>query len=192
MDAMLASPMLLPAPATHHTVPATRLTRDARCFDSCPRQPVEYAWGVVSHLMGVKNSDELRAVHGEMQSAVIQTTTKLSQSAAVYKALEAVAANADGLDDAQRRIVESSLASMKLSGVGLEGEAKEAFNANRMKLAELSTTFSNNLLDATKAYSLMLTDPAQVAGLPQSALSLAASRAVEAGEEGARSRRSTS
>merc|ERR1719238_2024582 len=54
-----------------------------------------------------------------------------------------------------------------------------------MKLAELSTAFSNNLMDATKAYSLVLTKPEQVEGLPPSALALAASRAVDAGEEGA-------
>ena len=53
---------------------------------------------------------------------------------------------------------------MQLSGVGLEGEAKEQFNGNQMKLAELSTAFSNNLLDATKAYSMLITEPAQVSG----------------------------
>lgn len=148
--------------------------------------PVEYSWGVVGHLMGVKNSDELRAVHGEMQPSVIQTTTKLSQSPAVYAALEAVAKNgATALDAAQKRIVDASLAAMKLSGVGLEGEQKDAFNKNRMELAELSTKFSNHLLDATKAYSLTLTDKADVDGLPPSALALAATRAAEDGADGA-------
>lgn len=143
--------------------------------------PVEYAWGVVGHLMGVKNSDDLRTAHGEMQPEVIRATTKLSQSAAVFKAMEAVAENPD-LDAVQRRVVEASLASMRLSGVGLEGEVKEQFNKNRMRLADLSTQFSNNVLDATKVYSLVLTEAEQVAGLPPSALALAASRAVEAGE----------
>ena len=148
--------------------------------------PVEYSWGVVGHLMGVKNSDELRSAHGEMQGQVVQTTTKLSQSAAVFAALEAVASdNGASLDGAQRRIVDASLKAMRLSGVALEGTQKEAFNANKMQLAELSTTFSNQLLDATKAYSLMLSDKTDVEGLPPSALSLAASRAVEAGEAGA-------
>ena len=101
--------------------------------------PVEYSWGVVGHLMGVKNSDELRAAHGEMQPEVVKVTTKLSQSAAVYAALETVYAKSSGsvespnaLDPAQLRIVEASLKAMKLSGVGLTGEAKEKFNANRM------------------------------------------------------------
>ena len=82
--------------------------------------PVEYAWGVVGHLMGVKNSDELRAAHGEMQGEVIKTTTKMSQSAAIFKALEVVAKDST-LDAAQKRIVASSLKGMRLSGVALEG-----------------------------------------------------------------------
>ena len=149
--------------------------------------PVEYSWGVVGHLMGVKNSDELRAAHGECQPDVIKTTTKLSQSATIYQALEKVLHFEEAtLDPAQKRIVEASLKSMRLSGVALEGEAKESFNANRMKLADLSTQFSNNLLDATKAFSLTLTEKSEVEGLPPSALALAASRAAEQeGSEGA-------
>jgi len=141
--------------------------------------PVEYAWGVVGHLMGVKNSDELRTAHEEMQPAVVQTTTKLGQSAAVYKAVEALSQKSDEFDEAQRRILDASLASMRQSGVALEGEAKEKFNANRMQLAELSSKFGNNVLDATKAFSLTLTDPKQVDGLPDSARALLASRAGE-------------
>jgi len=147
--------------------------------------PVEYSWGVVNHLMGVKNSDDLRSAHGEMQGEVIKKTTKLGQSLAVYKALEAIAKDEAALEPAQRRIVAASLASMKLGGVGLEGDAKETFNTNRLRLGELSTDFSNNLMDATKAFSLTLSEASQVEGLPPSALALAASRAVEAGEESA-------
>lgn len=147
--------------------------------------PVDFSWGIVNHLMGVKNSDELRAAHGEMQSEVIKSTTKLSQSVAVFDALVALEKEAAALEPAQRRIVANSLAGMKLSGVGLKGEAKETFNKNRLRLGELSTTFSNNLLDATKAFSLVLRDKEQVKGLPPSALALAASRAAQAGEAGA-------
>jgi oligopeptidase A len=147
--------------------------------------PVEYAWGVVGHLMGVQNSDALRTAHAEMQGDVIKATAKLSQSSTVFKAIQAVAAGDEELAPAQRRVLENSLTSMRLSGVGLEGEAKEAFNAHRVALAELSTKFSNNVLDATKAYSLLVTERAQVEGLPDSTLALLASRAEEAGEAGA-------
>ena len=77
----------------------------------------------------------LRAAHGEMQPKVVQTTTKLSQSAAVYAAVEHVLSSAGALDESQRRILQSSLQGMKLSGVALVGEQKKAFNANRMALA---------------------------------------------------------
>jgi len=144
--------------------------------------PLGYAWGVVGHLMGVDNSDELREVHTAMQPAVIAASTKLSQSATVYKALETVnaasKAGSESLDEAQARILDSSLMSMKLSGVGLEGAEKERFNAIRLELGDLSTQYSNNVLDATKAYSLTLTDKAEVEGLPPSALELAAQRAA--------------
>ena len=115
----------------------------------------------------------------------MQTTTKLSQSAAVYAAVEHVLSSAGALDESQRRILQSSLQGMKLSGVALEGSAKEQFNANRMELAELSTKFSNNVLDATKAWSMVVTDASQVDGLPPSAKALLASRAAADGADGA-------
>ena len=153
---------------------------------------IEYAWGTVGHLTGVMNSDELRAAHQAIQPAVVAATTKVSQSAVIYKATqEAAAADADGgsLDEAQRRVLAASLRSMQLSGVGLEGKAKERFNANRVKLSELSTAYSNNVLDATKAFSLVITDSAEVEGLPPSARAAAAQAATKAaraetGEEG--------
>mmetsp|Transcript_25285 Transcript_25285/g.43129 ORF Transcript_25285/g.43129 Transcript_25285/m.43129 type:complete len:779 (+) Transcript_25285:85-2421(+) len=144
--------------------------------------PVEYAWGVVSHLTGVLNSDELRQVHQEMQPDVVRATTKISQSTALYEALKQVDDRSSGgsdsaLDEAQQRVVTSSLNGMKLSGVGLQGADKKKFNENKVRLSELSTTFGNNVLDATKAYGLTLTSAEDVAGLPPSALALCAQMA---------------
>ena len=68
--------------------------------------------------------------------------------------------------------------SMRLGGVALEGDAKEQYNANQVRLSELSTQFSNNVLDATKAFELVLTDAADVAGLPPSARAAAAEKAL--------------
>lgn len=56
-------------------------------------------------------------------------------------------------------------------------QTKEEFNKIQLELAELGTNFSNNVLDATKAFSLTLTDKADVEGLPESALALAAQSA---------------
>ncbi|MBW2279358.1 MAG: M3 family metallopeptidase [Deltaproteobacteria bacterium] len=146
-----------------------------------------FSWGTVGHLMGVKNSDALRAAHEACQPDVVKLSMRLAQSEPLFRALEELRAGSewDRLDAAQHRIVESLLRDARLSGVALEGEARERFNAIQLELAELSTRFSNHVLDATKAFAVTLTTPEEVAGLPQSLLELSAQGARQAGDEGA-------
>jgi oligopeptidase A len=148
---------------------------------------LRWSWGIVGHLMGVKNSPELREAYEEVQPLLVQFVNRLGQSKTIYEAFKQIRAGADwdSLDPAQQRIVESSMREAELSGVGLEGDAKARFNQIQQALAELSTKFSNNVLDATKGFSLTLTDPKEVEGLPPSLLALAAQAAREDGAEGA-------
>ncbi len=146
-----------------------------------------WSWGIVSHLMGVKNSPELREAYEAVQPQVVQFSNKLSQSQPFYKAFKALHESNDWsrLEPAQQRIVEAAIRNAELSGVGLSGEKRERFNEIQMELAELSTKFSNHVLDATKAFSMTLSSIDEVDGLPPSLLSLAAQAARAAGEEGA-------
>ena len=146
-----------------------------------------WSWGIVSHLMSVQNSAQLREAYETMQPKVVEFGNKLSQSKPIYQAFKALrnSENWDGLDNAQKRIVEAAIKDAELSGVGLEGEKKEQFNAIQLELAQLSTQFSNHVLDATKAFKLKLTTPEEVDGLPESLLSLAAQAARGEGEESA-------
>ncbi len=146
-----------------------------------------WSWGVLGHLMGVKNSPELREAYETVQPQVIQFTNKFSQSQPIYKAFKALREGNDwsSLEPAQQRIVETAIRRAELSGVGLEGEKRDRFNAIQLELAELSTKFSNHVLDATKAFSMTLTSKDEVDGLPPSLTSLAAQAARAAGEEGA-------
>jgi oligopeptidase A len=140
---------------------------------------LSYAWGVAGHLNGVKNGDELRAAYEENQPKIVQSMSKFQQSKPLYDALSAiekkwggssVAGEHDSFEESQKkRAVEQSLRSMTLGGVGLEGLAKERFNEIKMRLAQLSTTFSNNILDETKSYGLTIEDPSVVKDVPQSA-----------------------
>ncbi|KAF4036478.1 Peptidase family M3 [Phytophthora infestans] len=140
-------------------------------------------WGIVGHLMSVRNSEELRAVHDKLQQLVIKTVTEASQSKTLYDAYLAVRESDEWseLELAQQRIIDLSLRSATLSGVGLEGEEKEKFNKLKLRAAELSTKFSSNLLDATKAYSITITDTNEVEGLPPSLLQMFAQSARDEG-----------
>lgn len=141
----------------------------------------------MGHLMGVKNSPELRTAHATVQPNIVQFINKLNQSKAIYQAFKQLRNSDewDNLDSAQQRIVNTALRDAELSGVGLEGEDRDRFNTIQLELAELSTKFSNHVLDATKAFSLTLTTPEEIAGLPPSLLSLAAQAARSSGSENA-------
>jgi oligopeptidase A len=141
-------------------------------------------WGTVGHLMGVKNSPPLRRSHDEVQAEVVAFSVRVGQSRPFYLALKQMRDGGDfsSLDTAQQRIVRALVREAELSGVGLAGDTQERFNQIQAELAECSTRFTNNVLDATKAFSLVLRTPDEVEGLPPSLLQLAAQSAREAGE----------
>ncbi len=146
-----------------------------------------WSWGIVGHLMGVKNSPELRDAYETVQPQVVQFINKLGQSKPLYEAFKSLQGSPlwNTLENAQKRIVETAIREAELSGVALTGETREQFNNIQLELAELSTKFSNHVLDATKAFKLKLTTEQEVEGLPASLLSLAAQTARAEGEENA-------
>jgi len=143
---------------------------------------LRWSWGVVSHLHSVCDTPELREAHASQQARVVAFGNRSGQSAVLHAALLNLKQQAD-LDATQRRIVEAALRHMELRGVALRGEVREAFNATSQDLAQLSTQFGNRVLDATNAWTLLLRDPSEVAGLPQSLLELLAQAARDAGHE---------
>ena len=145
------------------------------------------AWGIVGHLMGVRNNDDLRAAFERIQPEVVRFSLEQAQSLPLYRALEELRAGAewDELGAAQKRIVEGLIREARHSGVGLEGEERSRFNTIQEEIAGLATQFNNRVLDATRAWSLWLRDPAEMAGTPASLRELCAQSAREAGEAGA-------
>jgi oligopeptidase A len=148
---------------------------------------LRWSWGIITHLMGVKNSPPLREAYETVQPNLVQFSTKLSQSQPIYQAFKALAASPDwnALEPAQKRIIEAAIRDAELSGVGLEGEKREKFNQIQLELAELATKFSNNVLDGTKAFKLKFASKEEVDGLPSSWLGLASQTARSEGEENA-------
>ena len=143
---------------------------------------LRWSWGVVSHLNGVCNSPELREAHAAQQAAVVQFGNRAGQSQLIYKALEQLQQQSAELDCAQQRILAAELRDMQLRGVGLTGSEQEAFNQASQELAELSTRFGNQVLDATNHWTLKLSQREQVDGLPSSLLDQLAQAARQAGD----------
>ena len=136
----------------------------------------ERSWGAIGHLMGVQNSDELRAAYETVQPKVTEFSLRMSQSEPLFRSLTALQESSGyaDLDQTRRRIVEKNLIGMRLSGFGLEGEKQERFNAIAKEHSQLATEYSNHVLDATKMYKLTINNPQDVVGLPESLKTLAA------------------
>eukprot|EP00794_Sanderia_malayensis_P009400 gene9400-10388_t len=137
------------------------------------------SWRIVSHLHSVKDNPDLRKVHSKVLPEVVALNTRISQSRAVYEAYKILSDGTHQLNEAQQRIIESGLKAAYHSGVSLEGEKKDRFNSILKQLAELSTKFSNNVLDSNKQFGIMVNDKAQMDGLPESLLQATAKAASD-------------
>ncbi len=133
-------------------------------------QPLETAWQAVGHLVGVKNSTALRDAQAAMMDEVVAADQRVRQSRLLFEAcreLRASEAFAE-LDPARQRALELRLRDARLAGVELAAEAKQRFNAIEQELSSLALEFSNHILDATKAYELIITDSGGAQGWPKS------------------------
>lgn len=147
--------------------------------------PIESSWSVVSHLKAVKDNEALRDAHGKAQPKIVEYSTERAQSVSFYKGWCALRDNPklwDCLTNGQRRTAELAILGAELKGIGLEGEKRERFNEITKELASLSTSFSDNLQDATKAFAHKITAKSDVAGLPESALRMLAANARAKGD----------
>jgi oligopeptidase A len=135
----------------------------------------ESTWGPVGHLFGVKNSPELRTAYEEVLPEIVEFGLRVKQSEPLYRALKTLQQGENGtaLNGTQQRIVDFKVLDAELAGIGLTGEDRKQFNAKARALSELATKFSNNVLDVTKAWSLTITRPADIDGLPATLLEMA-------------------
>ncbi|MES9854030.1 MAG: oligopeptidase A [Candidatus Thiodiazotropha sp. L084R] len=141
------------------------------------------AWSPVSHMNSVVNSDDLREVYNASLPKLSEYATEVGQNSQLCDAYKKVAEQVD-LDSPQRKMLENALLDFHLSGVDLPEEKKQRYKEITQTLSKLTTKFEENLLDATNAWSKLITDPEQLAGLPESALALAKQTAEQRGHEG--------
>lgn len=130
----------------------------------------EQTWKPIGHLNSVANSPELRTAYETVLPDVVAYSIRVSQSENIYREMKSIreAASWNQLSAARKRVVTQRLLSAELSGVALPEDEKARFNEMTHELSQLANTFSNHVLDATKAYGLIVTDPADAEGWPNS------------------------
>ncbi|WP_270832265.1 oligopeptidase A [Aeromonas sp. QDB03] len=143
-------------------------------------------WSPVSHLNSVLNSEALRAAHDACLPLLSEFQTYVGQHEGLYQAYRELAESDDFplLSGAQRKEIQNTLRDFRLSGIGLPAEAQQRYGEIQARLSELASRFSNNVLDATQGWSKLVTDEAELAGLPQSAQAAARQLAELKGKEG--------
>jgi oligopeptidase A len=141
------------------------------------------AWSPVSHMNAVVNNDELRAAYNAVLPKLSDYATEVGQNSQLCEAYKQVA-KAPGLDRAQRKLLENALLDFHLCGVDLEADKKQRFKEISQELSQLTTKFEENLLDATNAWSKLISDESALRGLPESALALARQTAAQRDQEG--------
>ena len=144
------------------------------------------AWSPVSHLNSVVNSDALRAAYNNCVGKLAQWETEVGQNQALFQAYKTLSESEAFalLTQAQRHSIKLALQSFHLSGVSLPEDKKQTFSRLIQRLAELSSAFGDNVMDATQAWSLLITDLNELTGVTQSSLALLAQGAKEKDQSG--------
>jgi len=113
-------------------------------------RPLWRAWGEISHMLGVMNSEAWRKVEEEWQPKVVAFSLRVGQSRRLYELAKELCGRETGT---RRRILEKMVQGAELAGVGLDGERRERFNTVQAEIARLGADFHNAVIDATKAFT---------------------------------------
>jgi oligopeptidase A len=144
------------------------------------------AWSPVSHMNSVVNSDALREAYNACLPKLSEYSTEMGQNERLFNAYQFIA-NSDAyaaLDTAQQKIIQNALRDFRLSGIDLDAEKKQRFKEISQELSQLASKYEENLMDATNAWTKLIRDADDLAGLPESALALARQTAESHNEEG--------
>ncbi len=144
------------------------------------------SWGKVGHLDSVCNSEALREPYNEMLPKVSEFLSGIALNDDLWKRIKAysVGDEAKNLTGTARRLLEETLSDFKESGADLADDDKEKLREIEMQLAKITQKFSENVLDSTNAWELIIDDEAKLSGLPATALESAKADALKKGHGG--------
>ncbi len=150
-------------------------------------ETLNHAWGLVSHLDSVNNSPELRDAHNAILPKVTEFFSSIPLNEPLWKTLKAFGQSTatDQLSATKQRYVHETLADFREQGADLPPEKKARAAEVQKRLAEITQLYSEHSLDATNAWDKIITDEAELAGLPASAIAAAKQNAAEKGHDSA-------
>ncbi len=166
------------------TVPRTY--RDILLAFDKMTEPLEFAMAVVRHLESVATTPELRAAYNAVQEPVSLFETSIRLDTNLWNAVKAVneSPEAVALAPVHKRFLKKTVSGFRRAGADLDAEGKKKLEAIDVELTKATTKFSENVLDATNAFELMIEDERKLAGLPDSARMAARESAKSKGREG--------
>ncbi|MFT5655693.1 MAG: oligopeptidase A, partial [Arenicella sp.] len=152
----------------------------------CIDERLSRVWSPVSHLNAVRDSEELRAAYQTGIDLLTAYHSEVGQNKKLFAQYTKIRESEQWSDltKAQKKLIENSLLDFKLGGAELCHDQQSRLAEIDQQLSQLSNSFERNLLDATQAWTLLISDPARLKGLPQSALDMAKQSAALEDQQG--------
>jgi len=144
------------------------------------------SWGVISHLNSVADTPELRSAYGAMLPEVTAFFSSLGQNLALYQKFKELSKSSEfaKLNRAQKKVIENSLRDFRLGGAELSDADKPRFSQIQDEQATLGKAFSDHVLDATDGFVHLITNEADLIGLPEDVKAAAADTAQQKNLQG--------
>jgi oligopeptidase A len=144
------------------------------------------AWSPVSHMNSVINSDVLREAYNACLPLLSEYSTEMGQSSELYSAYQSIADSESyaQLNQAQQKSIDNTLRDFRLAGVALSNDKKQRYGDIKKRLSELTSKFSENVLDATQGWSKLVGNADELAGVPESSLAAMAQAAEAKDQQG--------
>lgn len=140
----------------------------------------------ISHLNSVKNSQPLREAYEKTLPLLSEYSTWVGQHAGLYQSYRQLRDSDEyqQLNIAQKKVVDNALRDFELSGIALPPDKQQRYGEIATRLSELSSLYSNNVLDATMGWSKLITDESELTGMPQNALDMLRAQAQAKQQDG--------
>ena len=149
-------------------------------------EPLDIAMGVVRHLESVVTTPELRAAHNAVEGPASEFYSSIVLHEGLWNAIKSFASTgeAEHLNATRRRFLKKTVESFRRHGADLDPAGKKRMSEIDVELSQITTKYGQNVLDATNAFDLVITEESKLAGLPPTAIEAAREDARRKGVEG--------